>query len=83
MPKPAIGSRAQQNPSGAPDGFCMDWIDSRSMYNGLPGIPRLVPVKIPAVVQHLDLSAVFALESAHQLIAKPLRHAASPFQYMA
>jgi hypothetical protein len=55
----------------------------RSKYESSPAIARLVPVKKPAVVQHLDLSAVFALESAHQLIAKPLRHAASPFQSMA
>lgn len=68
--------------SGAPGGFCVgaDNMDgSGSTYFSLLIITCFVPVKKPAVVQHPDLSAVFALESAHQLIAKPLRHAASPF----
>jgi hypothetical protein len=42
-----------------------------------------IPVEIPTVVQHSDLPAVLALKRPQQLIAKPLRHAASPFPYVA
>jgi hypothetical protein len=44
-----------------------------------PGMGVTGSVKIPAIVQQSDLTAVFFLESSHQLIAKPLRHISSPF----